>query len=68
MIQTTAPPSDLRELQRQLEHLLIFCDDGQLAAGGMSPATAERLLSARGDWNDAEMAAVLAVMEADLPI
>lgn len=61
-------PPDLRELQRQLENLLIFCDDEQLAAGGMARATADRLLSFKGDWNDAEMAAVLAVMAADLPI
>lgn len=61
-------PPDLRELQRQLENLLIFCDDEQLAAGGMARTTADRLLSSKGDWNDAEMAAALAVIEADLPI
>ena len=61
-------PSDLRELQRQLEILLIFCEDDQLAAGGMCRATADRLLGAKGDWNYAEMTAVMAVVSLDLAI
>jgi hypothetical protein len=60
-------PLYLRELQQQLELLLAFCDNEQLVAGGMCEATADRLLTSQGDWNAAEMTAVMAVVEIDLP-
>lgn len=60
----TPEPSSL---QTRLELLLLFCDDEQLAAGGLSRGKAERLLDTKGNWSDSELVAVMNVIELDAP-